>query len=360
MLDFTVIVVTHNRAQILSETLNSLAKLTFNGSWEVLVVDNNSADSTRQTVEAARATFPVPLRYHFEGRAGKYWALNGGIRIAEGSYIAATDDDAFPERDWLDRARDGFERYGCDFVGGRVYPVWHGSPPGWVHASSAITGKVLGLQDHGDEPREYGRKGLSWPLGVNVAYRREAFEQVGLFDGRLGRIAGTLRSQSQREWHLRARAQGLRGMYLPDMVVHHSVEAERLTRSYFLRWFYWHGISRAVLYRTTGLHLLEPEGEATHASERHVLGVPVSLWRFAARATASAARRRAMGRHDAAVQYELLVAFSAGVIRQRFRDSYASSGSGSAPAASPSSLSAPPAAPSGVRMPRTTSAQRTP
>ena len=43
-------------------------------------------------------------------RPGKYWALNAGIRIARGSYIAATDDEAFPERDWLDRAREGFER----------------------------------------------------------------------------------------------------------------------------------------------------------------------------------------------------------------------------------------------------------
>ena len=79
----TVIVVTHNRAPVLSATLRSLAKLDFRGSWEVLVVDNNSTDCTRQTVEDARATFPVPLRYHFEGRAGKYWALNGGIRMAD-------------------------------------------------------------------------------------------------------------------------------------------------------------------------------------------------------------------------------------------------------------------------------------
>jgi hypothetical protein len=144
------------------------------------------------------------------------------------------------------------------------------------------------------------------------------------------------------------------------MVVHHSVEAERLTRSYFLRWFYWHGISRAILYRTTGLHLVEPEGDVTHASERHVLGVPASLWRFAARAMASAARRRAMGRHDEAVQYELLIAFAAGVVRQRFLDRHAAVGSGFAPAPSPSSLSAPPAAPAAVRMRRTTPAQRTP
>jgi hypothetical protein len=144
------------------------------------------------------------------------------------------------------------------------------------------------------------------------------------------------------------------------MVVHHSVEAERLTRSYFLRWFYWHGISRAILYRTTGLHLLEPEGDATHAGEHHVLGVPASLWRFAARAIASAARRRALGRHDEATQYELLIAFSAGVMRQRFRDRHAPVGSGFAAAAHPASLSAPPDAPSGARMPRTTPAQRMP
>jgi glucosyl-dolichyl phosphate glucuronosyltransferase len=320
MLEFSVIIVTHNRAAVLQETLASVARLSCRGTWEVLVVDNNSSDETKQVVEAQIDQFPVPLRYVFEGRPGKYWALNTGIGEARGHYIAATDDDAFPEPDWLDRALDGFERFGCDFVGGPAHPVWRGTPPAWVDTRSAIGGKVLGLLDHGPYAREFGRDGISWPLGVNVAYRRDAFARAGLFDGRLGRVAGTLRNQSQREWHLRARDVGLRGMYLPDMLVHHTVDASRLTRRYFHRWFYWHGISRAILYRSQGLHLLNPEDTGTHEGERHVLGVPASLWRTAVRSSLSAGKRWLLARSADALQYELMLCFCAGVLRQRLRD----------------------------------------
>jgi glucosyl-dolichyl phosphate glucuronosyltransferase len=324
MVEFSVIVVTHNRAALLSKTLDALARLTSRIGWEAIVVDNNSTDETRAVVEAAASAFPVSLRYVFEGRPGKYWALNAGIAAARGRYVCATDDDAYPEPDWLDRARDGFERFGCDFVGGPAFPVWRGTPPTWVDTRGAIGGKVLGLLDHGRQPREFGRDGISWPLGVNVAYRRDAFDRAGLFDGRLGRIAGTLRNQSQREWHLRARDAGLRGMYLPDMVVHHSVESERLSRRYFHRWFYWHGISRAILYENRGLHLLNPEDAGTHDDERHLLGVPSSLWRQAGRASLSAGKRWLLRRSDDALQYEVMLCFCAGVLRQRLVDRWRS------------------------------------
>jgi glycosyltransferase involved in cell wall biosynthesis len=319
MADFTLLVVTHNRAASLRATLDALPRQTYPGTWEVLVVDNKSTDATPEIVAKAMDDYPVPLRYAFEPRPGKYWAVNTGIEAARGNWIACTDDDAFPDPGWLTQASAGFAEHGCDFVGGRVLPLFRGTPPDWIDLRNAIAGKVLALQDHGPEPREYGRGGVSWPLGVNVAYRRDAFVRAGLFDGRLGRVAGTLRNQSQREWHLRARAAGLRGMYLPGMVVHHVVEEARLNPRYFYRWFYWHGISRAILNRTSGVHLLDPEGDATHA-EPHVLGVPASLWRDAARATFSVARRRLCGKRREALEYELLVCFWAGVLRQRVRD----------------------------------------
>jgi glucosyl-dolichyl phosphate glucuronosyltransferase len=322
MEEFSVIVVTHNRAALLQKTLDALARMTCRVRWEVLVVDNNSTDGTRAVVDAAVEAFPVPLRYVFEGRPGKYWALNTGILAARGRYLAATDDDAYPEPDWLDRALDGFERFGCDFVGGPAFPVWQGSPPPWIDTRDAISGKVLGLLDHGRFAREFGCGGISWPLGVNVAYRRRAFDEAGLFDGRLGRLAGTLRNQSQREWHIRARAAGLRGMYLPDMVVHHTVESHRLTRRYFHRWFYWHGISRAILYGSSGLHMLNPEDAGTHDDERHVLGVPGSVWRTAARSGLGAGKRWVLGRSHDALQYEVMLCFCAGVLRQRIRDRF--------------------------------------
>lgn len=319
-MDFTVIVVTYNRADVLGDTLAALSRVSYDGGWQVLVVDNNSNDPTREVVESARRDFPVELQYLFVPEPGKYGALNEGILAAGGRFIAATDDDAYPEPDWLTEAARGFAAYECDFVGGPVHPVWRSDPPEWLNPRDAISGKVLGLQDHGAAPLEYGAGISSWPLGVNVAYRRDAFERAGMFDARLGRVAGTLRNQAQREWHLRARDAGLRGMYLPSMVVHHSVEASRLTLQYFRRWFYWHGVSRAILNRTAGLHLTDPEGLTAHASERHLLGVPSSVWREAARALLSALRRRLSGRRSEAVAYELVVCFSLGVIRQLVSD----------------------------------------
>lgn len=190
-MDFTVIVVTYNRADVLRDTLAALSRVSYDGGWQVLVVDNNSTDRTREVVEALRRDFPVDLQYRFVPEPGKYGALNEGILAAGGRFIAATDDDAYPEPDWLTEAARGFAGYACDFVGGPVHPVWRSDPPDWLNPRDAISGKVLGLQDHGATPLEYGAGISSWPLGVNVAYRRDAFERAGMFDARLGRVAGT-------------------------------------------------------------------------------------------------------------------------------------------------------------------------
>ena len=170
---------------------------------------------------------------------------------ARGEIIAATDDDAVVDPEWLDRADAALTDLRCDFVGGPVTPLWHQPPPAWLDLSTPSIQKVLALLDYGAAVREFG-VGIGWPLGVNIAYRREAFAKTGLFDPSLGRKAGTLRSQAQREWHLRARAAGCRGFYVPDMRVQHRVDAERLKKDYFRRWHYWHGISRARLYYRYG------------------------------------------------------------------------------------------------------------
>jgi hypothetical protein len=156
---------------------------------------------------------------------------------------------------------------------------------------------------------------------VNVAYRREALERVGLFDNRLGRKSGTLRNQAQREWHLRARAAGARGFYLPQMVVHHLVPLERLNKQYFRRWLYWHGISRAMLFRHGGFDMEEPELEnPPNAGDRMFAGVPIHLFRKAVRSARSLVWHTLTRDVSAAFEYELWLCFFAGVVRQRWSD----------------------------------------
>src|SRR6266481_8463227 len=99
----TVIVCTHNHCQILAKALESLAASTLPSSveWEVLVVDNNSNDRTREVVEEYCRRFPGHFCYLFVSQPGKSHALNAGIRGARGDVLAFTDDDVTVEPKWL-------------------------------------------------------------------------------------------------------------------------------------------------------------------------------------------------------------------------------------------------------------------
>jgi glucosyl-dolichyl phosphate glucuronosyltransferase len=314
---YTVVIATYNRAADLRATLQSLAALQPDGAWETIVVDNNSTDATRQVVEEAARTFPAPLRYLFEREQGRSAALNAGIRAAAGAVIVTTDDDVRVEADWLTRGGAALERLGCDYVGGRVLPIWGGPRPAWLPDHGGKHWAVIALLDYGAEPIEFGAR---VPLGVNMAFRRSAFDRAGLFDPHTGRKAGTLLGQEVREWCIRARAAGLRGVYAPELSLRHLIPASRLTRSYFRRWFYWRGISRARLYETAGLDMEAPERTSLDfRAVPHVLGVPRYLYRKALVSAWQAFSAAITGDRIAAFDHELWVWFFAGICSERWR-----------------------------------------
>jgi glucosyl-dolichyl phosphate glucuronosyltransferase len=315
---YSIVIATYNRAADLRDTLASLAQLRPDGDWEVIVVDNNSPDSTRGVIEAAIPAFPAPLRYLFEREQGRSPALNAGIRLAQGDVIITTDDDVRVEPDWLNRAAEGLQRLGCDYIGGRVLPIWSGPRPAWIPNRGGKQWAVIALLDYGAEPIQFGDR---VPLGVNMAFTRDAFTRAGLLDPNTGRKAGTLLGQEVREWCIRARAAGVRGFYIPELVVQHNIPAARLKKSYFRRWFYWRGISRARLYEKAGLDMEAPERTTLDFSMvPHAFGVPRYLFRKAA--SHLIAWLRAALRRDQvdAFEHELWLWFFAGIVRQRWED----------------------------------------
>jgi GT2 family glycosyltransferase len=177
---------------------------------------------------------------------------------------------------------------------------------------------VIALLDYGPEPVEFGAR---VPLGVNMAFRRGAFERAGLFDVRTGRRAGTLLGQEVREWCIRARRAGVRGFYVPELWLRHVIPAARLNKRYFRRWFYWRGVSRAQLYERAGLDMEKPE-ETTldFTTVPHVAGVPRYLYRKALRSAADWLRAAVSGRAREAFDHELWLWFFAGIVRQRWAD----------------------------------------
>jgi glycosyltransferase involved in cell wall biosynthesis len=275
----SVLICTYNRESFLGETLAALSDLRQpDCDVEIVVVDNNSTDLTRQVIEDAAGRSPVPIEYVFEPRQGKSFALNTGLSRARGDIIALTDDDVLPGPQWLDGIVSAFRRADVTFVSGKVLPRWGCLPPAELLTERAheIWGP-LAILDYGDRTIEYtpDAQGQKLPVGANLAFARQALEHVGGWRTDLGKVDNTLISGEDHEIFFRLRRAGLyRGLYDPAIVVRHHVPGSRMTRRYFRRWFYWHG-------RTLARMTEEIYAPLDLSQVPHIANVPRFLYRQA-------------------------------------------------------------------------------
>ncbi len=323
MLDATVLIATYNRARLLDETLTCLARMSVTPSlrWEAVVVDNNSSDDTRAVVERHIAGFPVRLRYLFEPKQGRSSALNTGIAQSEGRALVFTDDDVRVADGWLDAASAPLlsEDESVAYTGGPVRPIWGAPPPPWLDLSRGELWGTIAIQNHGSTPFIY-EEGRKVPLGANMAVRREVFERIGGFRPDLGRTGGRLvLGQEVPELLLRARAAGLRGLYVPEMQVDHHVPAARLTRRYFRKWWFGKGVSRAALERMQSVTELGVDLRTTP----HILSVPRFMYGSAIRDVREAIREWLRGRPAASFRHQMMAVYFAGYLWARWRERYA-------------------------------------
>ena len=252
MAQISVILCTYNRCQALARALESVGRsaLPESTGWEVLVVDNNSTDQTRDVAAEFCRRYPDHFRYLFEPRQGKSHALNTGIAEARGAVLAFMDDDVTVEPTWLRNLTAPLLSGEWISCGGRVLRDWTSPAPRWL----AVDGRYQKMSwplvsfDHGLVPAE-----LNLALcGTNMAFRREAFETYGCFRTDLGpegnevRDRSDIKPQAKRtprccedsEFAQRLLDSGKPLRYEPSAVVHHPVVEDRLTKEYFLRWWF--------------------------------------------------------------------------------------------------------------------------
>jgi glucosyl-dolichyl phosphate glucuronosyltransferase len=232
----SVVLCTYNRCQSLRQVLNNLATLTLPESvqWEVVVVDNNSRDETRQVVEDLYRTHPGCFRYVFEPQPGLSHARNAGIWEARGEIIAFTDDDVCISPTWLQNLTRHLHDPEWAGAGGRILPEQPFVPPGWLSVESRYALAPLAVFDLGSEPGLLAEP----PVGANMAFRKEMFEKYGGFRTDLGRRPGSLMSNEDTEFGRRLLAGGERFRYEPSAVVYHPVPEYRLHKKYFLAWWF--------------------------------------------------------------------------------------------------------------------------
>ena len=307
--DVSVVISTYNRCTLLARALESLQHQDSGDvSYEVLVVDNNSTDETREVAQSLMGENPGRFRYIFEPKQGLSYARNAGIAGAYAEIVAFTDDDVRVSSNWVSRIKAGFTAEpDADFLGGKVLPDWNGIPPAWLTRAHWAP---LALLDYGEAPFYVDADRPICLIGANCAFLKRAFEQVGAFRADFQRVKDGVGSLEDHELLLRLWKAGRKGVYLPDLTVTAEVQPDRLRKTYHRQWHTGHGRFHAML----GSELLE------RSRLGKILGVPAHLYR---RAMTDAARwtiSQALGQRDKAFEYEVRMRFFAGFTSSRWQE----------------------------------------
>lgn len=220
----SLIICTKNRADQLAECLTHVLNIKSNLPWEVILVDNNSTDNTASIISTFIENFPGIARSVFESRPGNGVGRNTGIVLAKGEILAFTDDDCYVTPDFIDQISDIFSDASVGYASGRVLlhdpddakiTINESSVPDPFPASACLP---VGLIQ-----------------GANMAFRRSALEQSGLFDPLFG--AGAQFAGEDWELAIRVSYCGWTGGYFPGpTVAHHhrrkSQDVPKLLRFY--------------------------------------------------------------------------------------------------------------------------------
>jgi N-acetylglucosaminyl-diphospho-decaprenol L-rhamnosyltransferase len=213
-IDVSVSLVNTNSRELLLACLDSLR----GAAAEIVVLDNASEDGS---VEAVRARFPevrvIAQRY----RAGFGANHNTVIRATSGRYVLVLNEDT-TSVDWgLERMvahLDASPRVAV--LGPRlVYPDGRVQASAWRFPTPAVA--ALGLLTLGrlgvEQSGGAGTRDVDWAMGAALLVRRDALDEVGLFD------EGFFIYSEETDLCLRLARAGWRTQYFPSVtVVHHE------------------------------------------------------------------------------------------------------------------------------------------
>ncbi len=238
---------TFNRAERLPTLVAAMRAQVCPVPFEILAVNNNSADDTPAVLESLARQPGTPLRWVTETTQGIVAARNRVLAEALGSDILVfLDDDELPQPGMIAGAADAILNEGAQCAGGRVEVDFRGLVrPSWL--GDELLG-FLAAVDHG--PVSFWIQDESTPIWTaNVAYDMRVFraDPSLRFDKRYDRIGKGLDGGEDVQMFRALLQRGARMRYRPDMAVLHGVEPWRLRRSYFLRLHYRSGTRRGKM-----------------------------------------------------------------------------------------------------------------
>jgi glycosyltransferase involved in cell wall biosynthesis len=255
----SIIICTYNRASYLQDTLESLFDTDADHeNFEIIIVDNNSTDRTKEITRAAAQNNPqFDIRYCSETRQGLSHARNRGVAEASAPVLLFLDDDISAPAPFIASWISFFKNHPRASGGGGKIQVQFDAPrPPWM---SHFLLPLLGHHNFGNHIKKYPTN--KYPFGGNMAFRKEVFEQYGNFNTDLGRKGSNLTASEEKEFFQRLPDSQLI-YYLPDAFIHHRVDKKRLTKSYIKKQAVGLGTSIAIQQKEASIVCVFQQGAA--------------------------------------------------------------------------------------------------
>lgn len=180
MTSITVIVPVRNEEAAIRGTLTALLSQAYpKEQFEVIVADGGSEDATVAIVRELQLDH-ANLHLTYNPKRWSSAARNLGVRHMQGDVAVIVDGHCHvPDRHYLQNLSDALRESGAECLG-RPQPLDSDDPSPFQQAVSAARSSRLG---HNPDSDIYSNESkFVEPQNTAIAYRREVFERIGLFD----------------------------------------------------------------------------------------------------------------------------------------------------------------------------------
>lgn len=210
----SIIICTYNGKNKIIRTLESIVSSANNlqgdGKVELIVVDNNSNDGTKELIDNYNYGDNIEYRYLLETRRGLSYARNKGISVAKGEIIVFTDDDIIVDRNWIAEIQKEINQNpDIKMLGGRTL---------------MYNSEILPLATRIRTDRTmYQYPANPWHIGNgnNMAIKREVIGIVGEFDVHFG-AGSKVGSAEDTDYAYRVLKNKYKAVYSPNALVYHN------------------------------------------------------------------------------------------------------------------------------------------
>jgi glycosyltransferase involved in cell wall biosynthesis len=187
----TVAVVCLNEENNISDCLRCLLTQSFPAKkFEILVVDNQSIDNTLKLIRQMQKSASWRIKLVINPKRGIAASRNVAVRLAQGKYLAFTDADCQPRKNWLANLLAGYSKYKADdqkliAVGG---PNNTPLTTPFYRALRVVLNSFLGSRGSIQSRYFLTDRPVPHIPCVNVLFIKKKLKEIGGFDERLGSV----------------------------------------------------------------------------------------------------------------------------------------------------------------------------